>query len=216
MWSIERLDPTGRIAEVTHIAIAEPAHANREHLVRARALVDEGPLPTLLRFMVASHDRDREAIRGVLAPDFSFTDHRELGFGHADRESYIDLQATPPSDDPSLIAALRITRVAALTAHVSVGWFKRVYFTPTGESWEAARGISVNLVRNGAQQVVELFDDGQLDAALARAAELDPEGFGGSDDVSDNGHEPWNRADSLNRVASGHFFAGRIGAWAAG
>ncbi|MGB7880897.1 MAG: hypothetical protein WBL31_19180, partial [Ilumatobacteraceae bacterium] len=216
VWSIEYLDPTGRIAGVVQFPSHQPMVAQREYLVRARHLADDGPLPTLITFMIAAQDRDRDAIRDVLAPDFSFTDHRELGFGRADREAYVDLQATPPSDDPSLTTALRISQVEVLTDRLSVGRFKRVYLTPTGESWEAARGISVNLIRDGAQQVAELFDDDQLDAALARAAELDPDGFrhGGSL-VSEDDHEPWNRADRLNRIACGHAFTGRFDEWAA-
>ena len=176
VWSIESVDATGRIDRVTQIAAAEPALANREYLVRAQELVDDGPLPTILQFIVASQDRDRDAIRNVLAPDFSFTDHRELGFGQADRDAYVDLQTTRPSDDTALTTAIRLIGTEALTDHLAVGRFKRVYLNPRGESWEAARGITVNLIRNGAQQVVELVDDDQLDAALARAAELDPEG----------------------------------------
>ena len=212
-WSVEETDATGRLHRIRHFA-ADDLLGAASHIEAHWRSVEASPesVAALNTWSVALRTQDRTLMSPVLADDFMFRDHRAIGFGRLGRESFLEVfDATDESDLGTLIAIV----VHTVTERIVVVHSAAIQVTDSNELWEANPSASVVAVREGQLTDLELFPTDQLDAALARAAELDPEGFGVQTSPAGDDHDPWNRADRLNRLATEHFFAGRIDAWAA-
>jgi ketosteroid isomerase-like protein len=136
--------------------------------VAGEAAATGGQAP-LLEFSRALAQRDREATREALAPDFVHHDRRRLVSGTYDRDQYVESLWTMRDLAPN--TALEEWRILAWDRHGRVAVGRSFGTTRDGVVFENVM-VCVALTRGDRIQQLEFFDLGDSDRALARFDEL--------------------------------------------
>jgi class 3 adenylate cyclase len=174
LWLAE-VDESGRLVAGAMFGADDRRAAIRDASSRwlardAAAAAVGGPM---LVAMQAWNDRDRARMRSVLADDFVNHDHRLTGEGRVDGvDANLDNMVAMWGLAPD--ARIELRSVLALERHgvVAVTWYSGTL--PEGGAWESYI-VNVATVDRGRVTRLELFEIEQLDAALARLAELRPD-----------------------------------------
>jgi hypothetical protein len=189
-WSVEEVDQTGRLLRIRQFDERSiVAAANHHDAVLLSDHRHDQPWWTAasVAFLRAHRERNLADLDSSLHPEFELVDRRELGYSSIDRQTFIDLFALEPVGDSAIIVqeafAGSETCVVSLSTQFTLG--------DTGGLWESVVALSVIEQRDGRVARLELFHDGDLDAAMARFHELDAEG---------RGDDAWNRADRACRA----------------
>ncbi len=210
-FSVEEIDEGGRLTRIRHFPSTDLIEATNHLEARWRAIED---LPASVVAMNRWEERQRAkdpsglALANVSAPEFTLTDHRALGIEPLDWEGI----AVPVADAD--LGVLLPVRIHAMSASTVVAKSAMVAVSPSGDIWEAFISTTVFAHRNGLATHVELFAEDDLAGALARAAEIDPEGFDVEGAGPSDGNEPWNEADRLSRTCKRLIQAGDLAGFA--
>jgi class 3 adenylate cyclase/ketosteroid isomerase-like protein/tetratricopeptide (TPR) repeat protein len=210
LWLAE-VDERGRLVAGLMFDADDRRAAIRESWRRwlARNPTAAAIVAPLIEFIEASNERDRARMRGLLADDFVWEDHRFVGVGPiAGVLAYLESVATTHG----LIRDFQIETLSleAIEGHGAVGVERAVGTLADGGDFEGL-WIALSTVTNGRITRSEIFDPGHLDAALARLAELRPDPLrippNAASRAMDRRHEAWQARDwdALRALASPDF-----------
>ena len=179
--AIEEVGADARLVSITLFTPDSLADAVR-HLERQWLTIETPRSAEVLdlhaRLVHAYSVNDGAALESILTSDATFTDHRELGFGHVDRDWILESSelnhavATAPVD----------ARYLEWNEHGVLGWMLPWQLEEDGRLVQAGvSAYSIMHVVDGRVAAVEFHPDGQLDAARTRFDELtSPTGSSGN------------------------------------
>ncbi len=173
MWSVEEVDHAGRLTRIRQFdehSIVDAA--NHHDALRAvgppRTISRRGRMPPL-HSARANRARDLAQLDAALHPEFVLVDRREFGLlaRSIGRRSSTCSHLEPVGDSAIIVREL-------LAGSDTVGVSLTTVYTlgDTGGLWESVVASSVLEHRQGQVVRLELFHDGDLDAAMARFDEL--------------------------------------------
>ena len=168
-------DADGRIAAVIGFDLDDWRAAGREVMRRnmagdARAAAVLGPV---LELSEAMNEHDRARLRAVFADDFVFHDHRRTGMGRIDgAEAYLDALQILWNLAPDV--QVQGLSGVALESYGLVGVVRFFGTLADGGAFENVM-LTLNIVERGCITRSESFEIDDVDAALARLAELRPD-----------------------------------------
>jgi ketosteroid isomerase-like protein len=172
---LAEVDADGRLVAGVMFDLDDQRAAQREALARLIAgdAVAAVSLPPLSELIEASHDHDLARTRAVLADDFVLEDHRRTGVGRiVGVDAYLD------SLDPALLGLVSIQTdllsVCAIERHGAVGTARVFGTLADGGDFEILYAAAIT-VAGGRVTRLEQFEIDDVDAALARFAELRPD-----------------------------------------
>ncbi len=201
-WSVEEVDHEGRISRIRqfdgHEIVAAANYHEAQLLANHR---EDQPLwsEADAGFCRAHRERDLAQLEVCLHAEFVLVDRRELGYSSVDRQTFIDLFAVESVG----ISALIVQELVDGSERVGVSRTTQFTLGDSGGLWESVITLSVLEHREGKVARLELFQDDDLDAAMARFHELD-----GSEAPADT---TWNRADRAGREFALAVATGRVG-----
>ena len=170
-FSVEEIDEHGRLARIHHFPAANLVNAVNE--VDARWQAIENPPAVVVAMHAwsrASREFDQAAVSELTDESFSLVDHRPV----VDRSSatrWLDQTgievcgARRLGRSESALRPRRVVRSMMLTVNIA------------GDLREGLVTTTVFAHRDGLATLIEVFDEDDLAGALARAAEIDPDGF---------------------------------------
>ena len=129
-----------------------------------------GEMPHL-QLVEAFPERDWEAFAAAYTPDFVMYDHRPLGWDTMNRATYVESLRTLVEMAPDVRFRVDHVKRSQRAVFVSGMWVG----TREGGAFEAPRSSVMELDARGRICRIDLYNLDQLDAALARFAELRPD-----------------------------------------
>ena len=210
-WSVEEIDEHGRLARVRHFPADSLAGAS-DYLEERWQAIEHAPAAVRVRHAYGRAARsEKSEMADLLAEDFSLVDHRPLGFGRLDRTAMLSFNARDNRGELGELTPLELHAASERAVVVSQAV---VAVTDAGDLLESLWTV-LFAARDGKVERIELFDEGDVDAALARAAEIDPDGFAWptlAEAIAPT-DEPWNEADRLHRASVRLLQAGDRAGW---
>jgi tetratricopeptide (TPR) repeat protein len=169
VWSVEEIDDAGRLRVLTHFPdlLGAAAHANRRHLDLERD--QSNALLVGLRYYDASLRRDAAALDRMMHADFSFTDHRPIGYQRLDRASTLAALSDPDGRSEQVPIVHSVTYA---DREFSIANFSYVMERGGGDVWDAVPSLLVQRVRDDQVISVDLFEERDLDEAMALVHEV--------------------------------------------
>ncbi|MEP6623683.1 MAG: hypothetical protein ABJC79_04525, partial [Acidimicrobiia bacterium] len=139
-----------------------------------RYLDGEGaPHERLLRicgsFARTSRQDDAEAIRELLAPDFTFLDRTPIGFGEGDREYYVTLGRSRRAVTTDVAV---INRLLHVQGHALLTVIEARFVTDAGSEYSSAVCMVIAVDESDRVTRIELFPEDEYADAVARLHEL--------------------------------------------
>ena len=169
-FGVDSVDADGLVVESTRYAHADFFDAIDEFDRRALGLF-EPPVAASVAIMTeminAVGGGDAALLDELLDDGFRFVDHRSIGLPELDRAELIE--ATSADGVGGARYLTRSLHAVHEGGAVVIGGFWRSHF---GEWSEYFVSAAISIVEHGQVTLNELFPDDQLDAALARFAEL--------------------------------------------
>jgi ketosteroid isomerase-like protein len=176
---LTEVDERGRIVVTVAFDLNDSRAANREALARVSAgdPVAAASLGPLVEVLEAFNDRDRARLRAVFADDVVAEDRRRTGVGRIeDASSYVDSLSVfwdlAPDGQADTVHILACERHGVTSAGRVLGTLAE-----GGGAFETYF-INVLIAERGRITRYELFEPEDVDAALARFAELRPDPLG--------------------------------------
>ncbi len=210
LWLAE-VDESGRLVAGVMFDVDDWRAANREAAARwlARDVAAAALLGPVLETFDGWNDHDRARVRASVADDLVSHDRRLAGVGRLEgADAYMDSLAVLWEMAPDIQIEMR--SALALERHGVVGVARNFGTLPEGGAFEIY-GIIVATLERGLVTRLELFEIEQLDAALARFAELRPDPLrippNSATRASDLRHAAWQARDwdALRALASPDF-----------
>ena len=189
-WSVEEVDQTGqliRIRQFDERSIVAAANHHDAVLLSDHRHDQPWWSEASVAFLRAHRERNLSDLDSSLHPEFELVDRRELGYSSIDRQTFIDLFALEPVGASAIIVQEAFAGSEACVVSLSTQYT----LGDTGGLWESVVALSVLEQRDGRVARLELFHDGDLDAAMARLHELNAE---------EGADEACNRADRAGRA----------------
>ena len=172
MVSIVEFDEDGRQRYVTHYDVGDLAAALDEleqRFIEGEGAAHSGDLEIVRAVHKSMAEGDVETLAAYLAPHLVVVDHRPIGWGDRDRETFLAAVGIRPSTFGS--GLMIIKRIERLTSGAALASYEIRATSPEGiESVEA--GFTIILIDDGLVTRSEVFSDDDEAAAIGRFDEL--------------------------------------------
>ena len=164
---IEVLDDVGRVADSTRFDYDEFPLAASDYSLRVVEMYDSLVAEVTLEIALGMMSFDHEAVEAVLHDDFTQVDFRPIGYPDLDRTGF--LEALDAQSDVVRVWLSQAMHAATRDVLVATGSFWTMSF---GRWQPLNQAIYLDILEDDQLLRIEMFPQEQLDAALARFAEL--------------------------------------------